>query len=1079
MLVSLLGLLILTPTNTVVKASIDLAFPKTPISIFSGDYQSPVTSTASDKIFFFATEVPGIFSMNYADFTNRDITISKLPDQVAVGSRSLFYMKRGTNTDFVFTDKSRKNVFYGSNASGYPVISRIACGPFSEISDIHLTESASNTTAHLIVGDKGASSVYSYTLTPSSATSLCTLSSSLSLEGVQWIQSLTGGTPTVYLGYATSAGLSIRSYQSGNLTPVSAAISLTSSLSAKFGKPLFDSTGSDLYIPVKMADDSVGSDYVVHYDNALTTRSNISTCRSPDQVLVDFEGTNRWHYFFCPVSNSIQVYNASDTFVRTLPTGSSPLKMAAGSDGTNRFITVLQSKPQALLNKIAVATNTLTTSTLNLPYPMSDLGQLIGTGGATDRGIVIGPNDNVVSTMNLTTQALIDTLRFPKSISSIAAESSTAADFVSALTNTAYSLSELNSSVWRARFYDVGTYPLQIFYRANRLYTLNRDSNSVSVIDTSNSTVTSLPTQTRPISMDFSTATNSLWVANQTSASVTRMNITVGNEIVATNAALSFTPQKLVYQSSDATVYVGGQTSVRALNGPDLATVSTQTLSNTFSDLAVSTGGVTISSKQGYTLYTMDRSSLSTATLSSPPHLLTSNRSVGVAGLLKDNKVTTFANLGQSLTPEIKNIFSNLTNLFVYFSGDQSLYAMPYSLFSSINFPGMKISLSAEPEVTADDGSGNLWMGDSAKLKFQRLTANLQRSILSNLVENHPEDLVTWAAQSRVYVALRELNALAIVNLSSSSVAYYSVCKSPRQIKIDTSLQKLFILCSESDSVTVVSLTAAGAYSSQTLVATDRFPSAMALDTSNSRLYIANQKSNTVLRYNSSTNAFVSRTIVHEEPRDIAINTATNAIVIAHQGSSYLTQISSSGTSTDIDVGSAGFSKVAINPSSSQIFAISPSLSPSVFFSPSLSLVISGTTLTSDGNPMNISVSSASSKAYITYPLKGAVSIAAEAGTQKDVAVGDFPVQAFPVDAASKVFVSNFLEDSMSVISTSTDLVTATLSLTSGCGPTKMAAASVSSVLYLYVLCQSNDSLEIIDTSSNVVGTPISLRIPN
>jgi DNA-binding beta-propeller fold protein YncE len=1077
-MIALFLYLVSAPTNTLVKAPIDLSFPKTPVRVFLPDLQAAVTSTGVAKVFYFMQDVPGVIAQNVVDFGNRDLEIAKIPDKVVVGSRSIFYMKRGTNDAFVFTDNSRKNVFYGTIASGYPVINRIECGPFSEISDIHLSETASNTIANLLVADKGANTVYSYVLAPNSTSALCTSQNSVTVPSPIFIQSLTQASPVAYVGYMDSGGLEIRSYDSGNLSAISAAITLTSKTKALFGKPLFDYVSSELYLPIRFADDSVGSDYVVHYTNDLVTRTNIVTCRSPEQILNDFEGGSRYRYVFCPSNQSIQIYDASDVFVRTLPTGTQPVKMMVGSDGTNRFITILQSNAKLVMNKILISSGVLTTTTISLSTPMTDIAQIIGAGAVTDRAILISPTANTITLVNLTAQSVLDTYHLPTSITSLAAQSYTAAHFVSAEANSAYSLTEQNSSVWTARLFDVGTFPLQIGYRTNRLYTLNRDSDNLSVVNLSTRAVSNIATQTRPISMDFSTSLDRLWVANQTSSSVSLINITTGSEVAISNAALPFIPQKLTFQSSDSTVYVGGQTSVRALDATNIATISTQTLASHFSDIALSTGGVTISSKNGFKLYTMDRSTLNSATLNSPPHLLTSNRTTGVAGLLQDRAATTFAGLSQILPLQISRLFSNSTTLFAFLSDNQTLYAMPYSLFSSRNFPGIALPVSLDPQVTTDDGSGNFWMADSSRMKIQRLTPYFQQNVLYNLIQNRPEDIVNWSGQSKIYVALRDLDAVAIVNGTTSAVSFVSVCHSPRKLAIDTSQPKLFVLCSESDSISAITLNASGSFVSQTLLATDKYPSAMALDAGNNRLYVTNLNSNTVLSLNATTNALVSRATVHEQPYDVELNTATNTISIGHQSSRYITQITSAGTQSDIDVGNPAFSDIAVNPTSDQLYALSRSLSPALFFYPALSLTVSGTTLTANSYPLNISIDANTSKAYITVPSANAISIDAESGTKKDVAVGTFPVFALPVSSVSKVYVSNFLSDSVSMVSTTTDAVVGTLSVTTGCGPTKMSMGSVGGTLFLYVLCQSNDSLEVINTGTNG-RTTVSLRIPN
>jgi YVTN family beta-propeller protein len=1069
--------LIATPTNTVVKQSIDIQIPKGPALIVTPDLPTAIGIGGADKVFILNHERSGVFSTNATDITHRDLSISKLPQNVKVGRKSIFYLKRATSTDFVFTDNSRKNIFYGTNASGYPVIHRIACGPFGEISDLHLTETAADTIQNLLVADRTAGKVYSYVLNTSSSSTLCTTETSVSISNPLWIQSITGATPTVYIGYSDSEGLKLRAFQA--LNPVTSEKTLTSSLKAQFSRPALDTTSNELFIPIRFADDTVGADYLVKYNSALTTRTNILTCRAPEQVQIDFEGASRYRYVFCPTSYRIDVYDTTDQWIQSLPIGNQPRKMLVGSDGINRFISILQSDQNIVLNRILVAApSTLTTSTLSLSHTMTDFAQMVGTGAEADNLILAGTDDNILSIVELNSQSLTDTYNLPQSITSLAAQSYSAAHFVSAEADSAYSLTEVNANVWTLRLFDVGGFPLQIGYRSNRLYSLNRDSNDLSVINLTSRAVSSISTQTRPISMDFDTTTNRLWVANETSASVSLVNITPGSEALISNTALPFTPKKLKYQSSDGTLYAGGDSSVRALNAPDLATVSTQGLGVLFTDMTTSTGGVSISSIPGSSLFTMDRTTLTQSVLSSPPHLLSGNATTAVAGQRQEKKVSTFAGLSQTLSSNFSRLFSNASNLFAYQATSKAVYMMPYSLFSTTNFPGYSIEVDLDPQVSSDDGSGNVWMADSDQLKIQRLSSQFQRMVLANAPLNRPENLIPWDAQDKMYIALRNLNAIAILDTTTGSVSYYSVCQSPRQLKLDTAQPKLFVLCPESDSVSAIGLTGAGNFSTQSLIATDKYPIGIELNTTSNRLSVLNSNSNTLLTINSLTHALVSRTSLHERPRAIALNTSNGTLSIAHQDSKYLTQITSAGVQTHIDMGEAGFASLAVNPTSGTAFVINPSL-PSAYTYPSIYFTISGSLLTADGHPESVSINATTSKAYVPFPDKDAVSILNETGVQKDVAVGSHPLFAYPLNSATKVFVSNFLDDSVSVISTTTDALTATISLTSGCGPSQMASLDLGGTVYLYVLCQLNDSIEIIHSATLAVGAPVSLRISN
>ncbi len=1074
------SLLILAPSNVVLKAPIDLVLPKSPAQLLLGEVNANFTS--SDFAYSLTADNPGLLSFSLAQLGNREFTISKLPQNVFLGARSLFYGKDNATADLIFTNNNRNYIYYATTTSGSAVVNVKSCGPFSEISDIHLTETAGGTTNYMIVADKGANTVYSYVLTPNSSTQLCTSQQTLTVLAPEWIRSTSGANPTVFLGYRDSTGLNLRSYQASDLASISAAINLTSSKRAQFGRPKIDSTSSEIYIPIQFANDSVGSDYLASYDLGLTTRTNILTCRSPQTVDIDQEGTSRYRYVFCPTARKVEIFNLTHDKLLELDAGLAPRKMVVGSDGVNRFISVLQSNQKIKLIRI-LASDILsrTETSVVLPALATDIVQLIQAGASSDQAVVSNLLENSFTVINLATQSVTDTIRLPLDIKSLVNQSSSIAHFSSALADSAYTLTEVNSNVWRIRSFTVGDYPIQVGYRSNRLYVLNRDSNQLSVVNLTSNAVTNLSTGTRPIAFDFDTTSNLLWAVNETSQSFSSYDITVGSEAAAPGSptSLGFTPSKIRYQNSDATLYIGGGTSLRAVDALDFTTINTWTLTGAITDMNVHTGGVSYITRTDSSLFTRTLSTLTTHALSSAPSNLASNGTISSAGLPTENKISSSATQSQIFSNPFASIFSTSNLLGAFFSDDQKLFLMPYSLQTTSYFAGLEIQLSLEPTVTSYDSSQNIWMADSKRLQFQRILSTYQRAALANTVVNRPEDIVAWDAQDKIYIALRNLNAVAIVDATgTAATSYISVCQSPRQLLLDSvqSPPKLFVLCSDSNSLSVLTLTAAGAFTSQDLVATGDNPVSMVLNLTTNRLYIANQNSNTVTQINSLTNAAVATFTVNTTPKSMAINSSSGTVYIASENSTSIAQITSGGTQTNITT-NRGMSHIAVNPSTGRVFA-SNYPTQEIFMSPSLSLTRSGSILTNQENPSNLGISSSNNKCYITYPDADVVTVIDETGLSiTDVAVGDRPSSVFALSAATKAFVSNYDDDTLSILNLTTNAVSATASLTSGCSPNKMASMTVGGTLYVYVLCQSNDSIEVVNATSNAVGTPISLRI--
>jgi YVTN family beta-propeller protein len=1058
---------------------VDVILPVGPSVIGTGDLQT--RGGATSRIFILNSKNPVLSAMKQAEITNRDVILAELPDNVILGAKSLFYMKQDTSTQFVFTDQTRTHVYYGTNASGQPVVSSLSCGPFEEISDIHIAESASGTTYRLVVADKKADTVYSYTLTPNGS-ALCSSALSATMTSPLWIQSLTAADPTIFVGYKNSSGLQIRSYKGSDMTALTAEETLSTKLRAEFGKPFFDVDSSELFVPIKYSDDPTnGNDYIQHYDSTFSSSTHFSTCRSPVQIARDFEGNARYRYVLCPSEKVVRIYDTSDVLLKSVSAGNNAVKMLVGSDGTTRFIAVLQADDKLILHKTAIASNPLhafTSTTITLPARMSDIGHF----GALDYAVLVSAGSNLITTVNLNSQAVADTLYHPNAVNSMAAQSSAITHFVSTSANTAYTLTELAAGNWRLRHFNVGTAPVQIGYRTNRLYVLNRGSDNVSVVNLVSNAVTNLATQTRPIQFDFNTTADRLWAVNETSESFTTIDITSGSEARVGDNALTFAPRKILYQANDSppTLYVAGETSIESFTASTLASVATQTLPGPFTDMALLTAGVSVSSMNGISLSAVTPSAITNSTLTSSPHLLSGNSTISVAGLLGESTLSTSSGLTKAISP-FSRLFSNgnaaSSSIVTYFPSSKKVGFFPISLFSSTTFPSLTVSIDIDPAVTAFDGSNNLWMADLSKPRIQRITSAFQREVLASLSNNTSSDITAWTAKSRIYVTLRSVNAVAVYDPATPALSVYSVCRSPRKLALDTNNSQLFVLCPESDALSVLTLNGTGDVSAAGLIATQKRPMSMALNLATDKLYVANMKSDSVSIYDTTDNSLIVNRSVSAGPYDLAVDPATDHIKVVYENSTNLTTINgSTNAATSTDTGFIALREIAINPTSSVLYALSPA-KKSLYTTSTASFALASN-LAGSASPLHLSTSIGTThkKTYVTYPSVDVVRIYGETGTSTDVAVGSEPLYAHAVDSAVKTYVTNFSDDSVTILNLNNNAVIATVSLTAGCGPTKMTDVTISAVKYLYVLCQSNDTLEVINTASNALGTAVSLR---
>ncbi len=1075
---------------------LDLLLPKGPAKI--GMTDTPARGGSQSRGVIFTQGNSGLFNFSHQEIDNRRLSMSELPVGAKVGRGSLYYRKDDESSDFVFTNDSRTQVFLGSFNSlggggpGPAIVHKTACGSFVQLSDIHLTEDASGATLHLVVADKGADAVYSYTLSRSSET-VCTLNASLSISKPEWIRSVNQANPRIYIGYRDSTGLRVRSYQDSDLTATSTAVTLTTSISALFGRPFLDSTNSDLWVPIAYANDSVGADYIARFTFAAfppVTNTTVASCASPTQILQDYEGGSRLLYVLCPQHRKVRVLDTSGNSVGDISTTFTPRKIFVTSDGTYRYVAALRGDAKLSIFR-ASATGTspsFSETTFNLPTIMDDIGGF----GSLDEVVLVDQETNLISVADLGTLASDYNLYLPRGINALAAQSAFVTHFVSTAANSAYTLDELKNGIWRLTQYPVDTSPIQIFYRTNRLYTLNRDGESVTAIDLTDgeSLELSLPSGARPLHFEMSTALDRIWTANSGTNSMTEINIANANigihgagglsEVVVQTVAIGFSPKKILYQSSDDTLYIAGPTQVRAYDGSAMTSVITQTLASGISDITLRTGGIWASSRRGPSVTAMDRSTFTTTALTYSPQLMTSNESVGIVGFMNTQQLRSSAGNTYSLYPFTK-IFSSLTNLFVYNSGEQELQVYPYSQMASSGVAGSRIRLTSDFDITDSDTNGNIWLANSQQLKVQRVSSNLQVESVKDISRSLPIDIIPYAAENRIYVLSRNLNLLYSYDTVNGGMRKVSVCEAPTKMILDSVNDRLYVLCTQLSAIAVLALNDVGDVLTQTLYRTGSQPVDMVFDSTADQLFILNQGSDSVTIYDTSSLATAPTTVtITDAPSSMALDTSTGDLSIFHRATRTRTSLDGpSLVATTATIANFGFTRAAINSSTNTVYGTS--ISPkSIYATSTLNFALSGTALTDeDSYATEIGISPSQDKTYMLYPLNDMVRIFTESGassTYRDVSVGDDPRGILVSDTVTRAYVSNFADDTVSVISTTTNAVLSTISLTAGCGPTKMALISVSGTNYVFTLCETNETIELFTAATYSVGTPVELE---
>jgi YVTN family beta-propeller protein len=1083
--VAMTNLLALDQTTTVIaNRKLDFQIPRGPAKF--GQAEFPLVGGGATRLSLITQSNSGLVSFGPLQLANRDFDLSELPPGVSVGRGSLFYRRTDTSAEFVFTDQTRTRVYLGSYANFGtggplpPVIHENSCGPFQEISGIHLSQNASGETHRLLVADKRANRVYSYTLDPAGAT-LCTSVVTLTVSQPQWIRSVGGANPLIFVGYKDSGGLKMQAYLNNDLSASGAVQSLTSSSTAIFGNPFMDPTDSDLWVPLVRANDSVADDYLVYFDMAAyppVSLTTLETCNAPNQLAMDSEGASRYLYTFCPSSQRIDIFDLTRERVSSIALGFNPRKFFVSSDGTHRYIAVLRNEPSLRIYRhtIADAPPVLwDTYNVALPIVMEDMEQFL----ATNSALLINLDQNMMTEVDLDTQSLTTSFYFPRSIDSPVAQSDAVTHFVSSSVNNAYTLEELSRGVWNLKLYTVGTYPVQLAYRPSRLYTLNRDSDSLSIINLNTSSVSSLALQDRPIRFDWDATSDYLWAINETTESVSQVDISIGAEAVVGHTALAFKPNQILYESSDDSLYIQGATAIDIYDGSSMANVRTATIATGVSEIARLSGSVWATSRQASTVSVVSRASTTTSSLSYSPFDLVSNDTVGTVLFPSQRTVQTSNADTQDVGPAT-TLASTLNHLFTYQQQSLRLKIWPYDQMGNASFAGLSLQLPFDFQQTTSDALGNLWLSRKDNLQIHRIDQNLQMREISNTGFNRAIDVATNSTDGRIYFLLRNLNAVLSYDVDRQTIQAFSVCQSPRQIIYQSTQNQLLVLCAELNTLGVVTLNSFGDPSGLRLISTDLRPFQMALNATTEQLYITNKLANNLYAYNTTNfNAAPSEVTLLNRPQPVVVNATNNTIHIFYEGADSRSSVAGVGLAvTSTQIGSFGFSKAAVDPTSNRVYAIGQSPA-AVYIQPGVSFSF-GTTIVTDQNPIPADIvnDATAQKTYISFPDFDAVRMYAEAGTATDIAVGDEPGALLASTGLSRVYVANVADDSVSVISTATNAVLGTASLPVGCGPNRMAQVTIGGVPHIVVNCSLTDRAELFHATTYAYVGQISLRLP-
>jgi len=263
-------------------------------------------------------------------------------------------------------------------------------------------------------------------------------------------------------------------------------------------------------------------------------------------------------------------------------------------------------------------------------------------------------------------------------------------------------------------------------------------------------------------------------------------------------------------------------------------------------------------------------------------------------------------------------------------------------------------------------------------------------------------------------------------------LATITVGTSPRAIAFDSANNRMYVANYDSYDVSVIS-TATNTVIKTITVGTS--PRAIAFDSANNRMYVANlgDASNSVSVISTATNTVIKTITVGSFPEGIAFDSANNRMYVANHGSNTVSVIRTSDNTVidTIDVGSPD--GIAFDSANNRMYvANSGDASNSVFvISTATNTVIK--TITVGTNPQGIAFDSANNRMYVANNNLGnadtvsVISTATNAVIGTPIGVGNGPRTIAFDSANNRMYVVNSDSNDVSVISTATNTVIDTI----------------------------------------------------
>ena len=1012
-----------------------------------------------------------LLTIRQAEIDARSLHSLKLPANLRVSEKSLFYMKRDDSTDIVFTDESRTRIYFADASSGVPLVSLNFCSGFKKISDLHLAE-INGATHRLVVADEGANEVQSFVI-DLNRLNPCQSKQSRSIAQPLWIRSpnvLEGTSTSIFVGSKNRNSLNITRLKSDDMSVLTPTTLISNFASNSFGSVMVHPRTDELFVSIRRANlANHGGDFIQKWTADFSSHSSLQMCPSPDDLAFDFDVALPLIYVLCRQSQQVWVLDTDLNRRLSLDAGQSPKKLFVASDAQFRFVAILQSNEKIQLYRFPIDLNLfqqeMISSRLDLPGQIADMGAL----ATLSEVILVSDQNHQIIFVDLEDQSIRDVYKLPRQMDEIVADGPSRVHFISQEVDSAFTWEQISSSIWGLTAFSIDEAPHHIERISERLYVTHKNSNRLAIINstTGAKTFIALPHVGHRFALDASA--QKLWILHADHVSLSEIDITPGSETPSANIALGFSPRHIVLNSTDNTLYVAGETNLRLLDATDLTNViKTLSLPTRVDSMKVEATGVRVFTKGAFSSVFVDRASDSTRTQDKPADFFVGNASITAMASHAKNSLQSSASY--TVLGGVDGLFASASNIIRWRLEDNELQFFPFGSSGQSWWP---LRLSIKPDLVASDANDNVWILDSRRKAFQRVSPSFQPDAARNARVNWLTDFLAYPAKERLYSIFGMANLLVVTNFRTKTNTFYSICESPKQLILDSSNDRLFVLCSRSNGLIAFDLDEDADLLSMSFQGLAGIAEKMVHDPASSRLFVLRKHQSQLDVFSSGDLNLISTLSLAPGPSDLVFDSANQRIHIVSERSSLLTTINTVTLATStLNHGLRALDRVVLGAG---LHAFSQSLRNLYHESAGYT---ASSQLTAQAWPFEAAVSSGQQKVFVSYPEAKAIKILNEALlTNQDLDLGSAVKSLLVVDSENLLAACAPKTSEVLLVDSATHDVRARLSLPSECGPDQMRWMTLDLDRFLLVSCQRSDEIAVIDLSDNSLQMPLTMRL--